>query len=155
MKVYVASSWKNETQKTVVEALRKVGHNVYDFRNPNPGDTGFSWKGLLKDNATLEEYREFLLTNDRCIESFYNDFDAMKWADACVLVLPCGRSAHLEAGWFARSNQRSLYILLSDDGFEPDLMYLMATGICVNIAEVLEFLSAEQAHAEKVEALCE
>lgn len=38
-KIYVASSWRNPYQPEVVAALRKAGHQVYDFRNPedNPG----------------------------------------------------------------------------------------------------------------------
>lgn len=42
MKIYVASSWRNERQPEVVEHLRSFGYEVYDFRNPAPGDTGFS-----------------------------------------------------------------------------------------------------------------
>ena len=45
----------------------------------------------------------------------------MKWADACVLVLPCGRSAHLEAGWFVGAG-KPLHILQLDRE-EPELMY--------------------------------
>ena len=41
MKVYVASSWNNEVYPEVVKALRRAGHDVYDFRHqgisdPNP-----------------------------------------------------------------------------------------------------------------------
>ncbi len=32
MKVYIASSWRNEYQPTVVARLREAGHDVYDFR---------------------------------------------------------------------------------------------------------------------------
>jgi hypothetical protein len=39
-------------------------------------------------------------------------FGLLKWADACVLVMPCGRSAHLEAGYFVGA-QKPLFILLS------------------------------------------
>lgn len=31
MKIYVASSWRNPSQQTVVQALRGAGHDVYDF----------------------------------------------------------------------------------------------------------------------------
>lgn len=31
MKVYVASSWRNEHQQSVVKALRNAGHDVYDY----------------------------------------------------------------------------------------------------------------------------
>ena len=35
-KIYVASSWRNREQPSVVKALREAGHEVYDFRNPAP-----------------------------------------------------------------------------------------------------------------------
>jgi hypothetical protein len=64
-----------------------------------------------------------------------NDFRGMEWADTCVLVLPCGRSAHLEGGWFAGRGKR--LIILTRDGEEPELMALIANSICVSIREVL------------------
>ena len=36
-RIYVASSWRNKYQPEVVAALRKAGHEVYDFRNPKDG----------------------------------------------------------------------------------------------------------------------
>ena len=43
MRIYVASSWRNTHQQAIVAALREAGHDVYDFRNPRPGDKGFAW----------------------------------------------------------------------------------------------------------------
>ena len=40
-KIYVASSWRNKYQPEVVAALRKAGHEVYDFRNPKDNPGGF------------------------------------------------------------------------------------------------------------------
>ena len=34
MRIYVASSWRNLYQPTVVTALRQEGYEVYDFRYP-------------------------------------------------------------------------------------------------------------------------
>lgn len=48
-KIYVASSWRNEFQWQVVHELRRVGHEVYDFRNPKPGDDGFHWSEIDPD----------------------------------------------------------------------------------------------------------
>ena len=33
-KIYVASSWRNVFQQDVVNILRDLGHEVYDFKNP-------------------------------------------------------------------------------------------------------------------------
>jgi hypothetical protein len=60
-----------------------------------------------------------------------------------VLQLPCGRSAHLEAGWFA-GRGKPVIILLHDGGddwldpglVQPELMYKMATAIVAQPVDV-------------------
>jgi hypothetical protein len=63
----------------------------------------------------------------------------MKWADTFVLMLPSGRSAHLEAGWAIGAGKPTA-ILLHEDKFEPELMYLMADHIAVTLEEVCDWL---------------
>ena len=72
-------------------------------------------------------------------QGFDSDFDGMKWADVGVLLLPCGRSAHLELGLMAGAGKRT--IILTKDGQEPELMALLADKICVSMSEVLLTLS--------------
>jgi len=136
MKIYVASSWRCELQPGVVTALRGAGHEVYDFRNPRPGDSGFHWSEIdseWKDWSPVA-YR-LALSHSVAEAGFKSDYDAMKWADACVLVLPCGRSAHLEAGWFI-GYSRPVHILILEK-CEPELIYKMATSICLSIDELI------------------
>lgn len=133
MKIYVASSWKNEQQPSVVEFLRAQGHEVYDFRHPEPDDDGFSWKqvGLVRDErgkSTLGELKA-AHAHPTAAHGFKLDFDAMKWADACVVVLPCGNSAHLEAGWM-RGQGKPVYVYADEAAFiEPELMYMFLDGM--------------------------
>jgi len=126
MKLYVASSWRNPKQPKIVEKLRKCGHEVYDFRNPEEGNSGFSWKSIDEgwQNWTPAKYIDIVLNNDLAIKGFSLDFDAMQWADACVMVLPCGRSASIEAGWFVGAG-KPLFILLDEES-EPELMFAMS-----------------------------
>jgi hypothetical protein len=133
-RIYVASSWRNLMQPGIVVALRRAGHEVYDFRNPKEGDKGFGWREIDPSwkGWSPEKFRDNL-SHPVAERGFKADFDAMKWADTCVLVMPCGRSAHLEAGYFVGSG-RPLYIFLSDG--EPELMYRMATKLCVNLNEL-------------------
>ena len=135
MRIYVASSWRNERQPDVVAALRSAGHEVYDFRNPRPGDVGFKWSEIdpAWQQWTPGKFRAALL-HPVAEAGFRSDFDAMKWADAGVLVMPCGRSAHLESGYFVGAC-KPLFILLSDG--EPELMYAMASAICIGIEELV------------------
>ena len=108
-KIYVASSWRNGYYPEVVEKLREAGHEVYDFRNPPSGDPGFKWSGVSEDYMewTPEQYRD-MLGHPKAERQFHNDIEAMEGCDTCVLVLPCGRSAHTEAGWFAGKGRMTI-----------------------------------------------
>jgi hypothetical protein len=141
MKIYVASSWRNARQPTVVDALRGAGHEVYDFRNPRDGDAGFHWREIHPDwkGWSPGQFRE-ALGHPIARAGFASDFGAMAWADAGVLVMPCGRSAHLEAGYFVGAG-KPLYILLSDG--EPELMYAMATATCLDLDELVGRVAAQ------------
>lgn len=139
-RIYLASSWRNIAQQDCVRFLREAGHQVYDFKNP-PNSTGFKWSdiGLDAKNCTAEEYRNALYTHPRAAQGFNADFAAMRWADTCVLLLPCGRSAHLELGWMAGAGKRTF--ILTRNGEEPELMALLADHICINVHELLEQLA--------------
>lgn len=145
MRIYVASSWRNTLQPSVVAALREAGHDVYDFRNPVPGDHGFSWKQCLHADVEYTPildprlFRDEVLAHPVAQAAFAKDMGALRNADATVLVLPCGRSAHLELGWAAGAGQRTV-VLLDDPLSEPELMYLACTKLCVSVGEVLEAL---------------
>jgi hypothetical protein len=135
-RIYVASSWRNLAQPGVVAALRRAGHEVYDFRNPGFEDKGFHWTEIdprWKDWSP-SQFRDNL-SHPIAERGFQSDFDAMTWADTGVLVMPCGRSAHLEAGYFVGAG-KPLYILLADG--EPELMYRMATKLCVDLDELFD-----------------
>lgn len=146
MKLYVASSWRNPYQQDVVELLRMSGHEVYDFRHP-PGATGFGWREIHPDweRWTPEQWRE-ALRHPRAVEGFRSDRDGMAWADACVLVLPSGRSAHLEAGYMAGQGKPVVMLVPRNhpDRIEPDLMVeLFGNGyFAVDEHELLDAVGA-------------
>jgi len=136
MKIYVASSWRNEKQPEVVTELREAGYEVYDFRNPAPGNNGFHWSEIDPDwkQWTPERYRE-CLQHPYAEYGFASDMNALRAADVVVAVQPFGRSASLELGWASGTGKTT--ILLLEDG-EPELMVKMCDAICVNMDEVLE-----------------
>ena len=141
MKIYVASSWRNEAQPKVVATLREMGHDVYDFKNPLSRGGGFTWSKVDENwqNWSVNSYLK-ALRHPAAEAGFTNDYEAMKWADAFVLVMPSGRSAHLEAGW-AIGQGKPTCILLADDQ-EPELMYKLATSIAVDMNQLEEWVSS-------------
>ena len=141
MRIYVASSWRNDIQPGVVRELRDAGHEVYDFKNPEWNEKGFHWSEIDGgwQNWTFEEYLA-ALDSDLAESGFKSDMDALEWCDACVLVLPCGRSAHLELGWAV--GQEKLTIVLHDANapIEPELMAKMCDAQYDNMFDVLSCL---------------
>ncbi len=134
-KIYVASSWRNADQPMLVTALRQQGHKVYDFRNPD-GGTGFQWAAIdpaWKTWSTTTYIQA--LKHPIAASGFSEDWKAMHWADTCVLLLPCGRSAHLEAGWFVGQG-RDVFILIPVPQ-EPELMYKMGAGVYCCLDDLL------------------
>lgn len=63
---------------------------------------------------------------------------AMLWADTCVLVLPCGRSAHTEAGWFAGRGLKTIVYMPGKQ--EPELMYKLFDRVVGNLDELVDAL---------------
>lgn len=140
-KLYLASSWRNVRQPDAVAALRASGFDVYDFRNPAEGNHGFGWRQCTNEDppwtgALLRE----VLTHPVAVEGHALDHRAMVDADACVLLLPCGRSAHLEAGLMAGWGKPVLVWIPEGEAVEPELMYSsLGNGrpICVTQDEVI------------------
>jgi hypothetical protein len=131
MKIYVASSWRNEHQKRVVRLLRMLGHQVYDFREPESG-TGFSWEQCGLDPKPLEERRRWsaeltrrVLTHPVARAGYASDIGALRSAEAVVYVLPCGKSASWELGYAMGAGKPGFVFQPEDE--EPELMFSECT----------------------------
>ena len=142
-KIYVASSWRNQLYPEVVARLRKAGHEVYDFRNPPHGGNGFRWTDI-DENApgwTFEQYAKGL-HHPLAERQFDADLEALKWADTCVLVLPCGRSAHMEAGWMAGAGKRVIAYI--PEMIEPELMYKLFDRVVDSLDDLVKCISFDR-----------
>ena len=136
MNIYVASSWKNQFFNDVVVALTQLGHNVYDFRNPK---TSFDWRHIDPDWEKWD-YDQFIKyrAHPLALRGFAHDSVALKACDACVMVLPCGDSSHIELGW-AAGNGKSTFILWAP-GTRADLMYSLADHVCPDLGSLIELI---------------
>ena len=107
-RIYVASSWRNKYFPEVVARLPPA------------------W--------TYAQYAEGL-HHPLAERQFQADIDALTWADICVLVLPCGRSAHTEAGWMAGAGKRVIAYI--PEMVEPELMYKLFDGVAGSLEELV------------------
>lgn len=150
-RIYLASSWRNAAQPALVATLRAAGHEVYDFRNPAEGQNGFAWSAIDREWLTWEpeQFAKLLRTHPVAQEGFGHDKRALDWCDTCVLLLPSGRSAHLEAG-YAAGQGKQVVTLLAAEGFEPELMYLLGDAVVTSEDEMLLILAQPLAPRETV-----
>lgn len=141
--VYVASSWHNPQYPSVIRALRLAGISYYDFRNP-PGKTAFHWSQIMpsfdQDNqeCPVDEYLTALV-NPISKAGFQEDFHAMQKCTKCVLILPCGRSSHMELGWCVGQGKATA-ILLDGPIVTPELTYKLVDYIAPTLFDLLTWL---------------
>lgn len=141
MKIYVASSWRNNRQQLMVEALRAAGHDVYDFRYPAPRESGFHWGDIDPKwrEWTEKQYVE-ALNSPRAEKGFKLNINALQSADAVVMVQPCGQS--IELGWASGAGKITVVLLAEKQ--QPELMFKLASHICLTIDEVVAILGLHE-----------
>lgn len=149
-RLYVASSWRNKRYPAVIERLRAEDIAHYDFRNPVSGNYGFSGSDVSQmlgfgpdgwRQATPTQIGA-LLDHPYAVDGFFLDKRALDDASAVLMVMPCGRSAHLELGWCVGRDLPSV-ILLDEDSesrTEAELMWKIADLVTPSLDEAVEFL---------------
>lgn len=141
MKIYLASSWKNAN--LVMEwanILRKYNHAVDAFCDEETGRYVFYF-GEIGDVHELDALN--FLEDSRSQRAFKEDKKWLDWADCCLLILPAGKSAHLEAG-YAKGQGKTLIIWQEDfPKGEFDVMYGFADLITDSVLAVIEFLDKQ------------
>lgn len=142
MKIYLASSWKNEYYSHVLEILRDEGHDVYDFRTAN--GSGFSWTSIdenWKDWVSSRSNYIAALNHPLAVEGFNFDFKAINECDVCVMLMPCGVSASLEAGYAKGCGKKLIVYIPELQEKNIDLMVKIADMVTPYLEDVLYFLN--------------
>lgn len=155
-RIYISSSWKNEAQPSLVDLLRQHGHQVYDFRHPSGRDDKNVWEEVTASlHMSASYHQEILLPEDfdrllreeKVHDRFNEHFNAMNDADTCILLLPCGRSSHVEAGYMAGNGKR-VFVYDTSTHITPELMYFTFNGYFHIEEDLLEAL------AEPIPGVC-
>lgn len=142
MKIYMASSWKNADEvQEIANYLRQKGHEVDDFTDDSRGRYVFFFKDL-PDYENLNAIT--LLEHEPAKRAFVEDRSFIEWADVILLLLPCGRSAHLEAGYAKGLGKKLIIYQPSFQKGEFDVMYGFADLITDDFNSVMDFLKKEQ-----------
>lgn len=138
MKIYLASSWKNKSMvRLLAYFLKRAGHEVDDFTDSSKGRYVFHYSEIgPRDKLDAITF----LKDTRSQRAFQEDKKWLDWAECCILLLPAGRSAHLEAGYM-KGQGKKLFILGDFPRGEFDVMYGFADGLYRRLDELIDKLA--------------
>lgn len=124
MNIYLASSRRNTHFDSMLRTLRGFGFEVYNFKDAN---AAFAWEscGVGSSMQWDPSTRRQALRSEEACDAFANDRNAIEDCDALVMVMPCGRSAHLELG-YAAGIGRPVFVYDPAGNEEPELMIKFA-----------------------------
>ncbi len=131
-KIYIATSWKLAVEaRAISHRLRGRGHEVFCFCDPDrrPAGTESYVFDIHEYRKTLEknwDWKSFLQLQEPR-KAFAVDKSGLDWADTTILIIPSGRSAHIEAG-YNRGQGKDLFIIGELEKGEQEVMYGFATA---------------------------
>lgn len=128
LKIYVAGSFKNADRIRVIgEALRLSGYDVYVFCDED--EPTYRLGQELRQQVDVATLTPLSIYENKILKTIGAlNYTNLLRCDALVLVLPSGRSAHLEAGWMC-GQHRPVYVIGPMVPGEFDAMYMMVNGI--------------------------
>lgn len=110
--------------------LKCEEHRLGPTLNPpcetHKGPGGFAWHEVDPEwQSWPQDIQRYLhgLDHPRAAEGFARDMDALIAAEVCILVNPCGQSAHMEMGYAVGAGKQT--IAWCPEIREPDLMIKM------------------------------
>ena len=138
MKLYIIGSLRNPTIPAVALALTAAGHEVFtDWFAPGPQADDF-WQAY--ETSQGRGYFE-AMNRPHAWHVFEYDKKWLDWADGVVLVLPAGKSAHIELGYTV-GRGKPAYVLFPEEPERFDIMYRFASGIYASVEELVKGLEA-------------
>lgn len=140
MIIYLIGSLRNPEVPKIGATLRAHGHDVFDdwyAAGPTADDT---WRDYEQSRG-----RGFVdaLAAYSAQHTYAFDYTHVNRADAGVLILPAGKSGHLELGYMLGRGKRG-YILLNQEPERFDVMYNFATNVVSTLDELIQCLNSGQ-----------
>lgn len=137
--IYIIGALKNESIPSFANVLVENGFDPFaDWFTPGPEADQFLLKYARERGWSYEQ----ALNSYAATHIFNFDKGHLDRCTAAVLLMPAGKSAHLELGYVIGSGKRG-YILFEEEPERFDLMYKFATRIFFNeddlIAELKSF----------------
>jgi len=129
--IYLIGSLRNPAIPEIGQKLRKLGFDVFDDWYAAGPEADDKWRDYEK--ARGHSYAEGL-QGYAAKHVFEFDLHHLQRCGIAVLIMPAGRSGHLELGYMLGQGKPG-YVLM-DDPERWDVMYQFATGVYFNLSEL-------------------
>ena len=132
--VYIIGSLRNPQVPVVATALRANGIDAFDDWYTAGPEADDIWK-----TYELERGRGYIeaLEGYHAQHVFHYDKTHLDRCDGAVLVLPAGKSCHLEFGYMIGQGKHGFVLLPENETERWDIMYAFATKVVTSIDELV------------------
>ncbi len=139
--IYVGGSLRNPKIAEFAHKIEtELGIEAFaDWAQPGP-DTDDFWRNYAK--ARGWSYRQALKSHGAS-QIFDFDYEHLNRCDAMVLLLPAGKSAHMELG-FTRGSDKPGFVVFEEEPERWDVMYKFATEIFFSQEEFIDYLKEKK-----------
>jgi hypothetical protein len=132
--VYLIGSLRNPEVPSVANKIRELGYDVFDDWYAAGPEADDYWQAYERQRGrSYAEALEGFAAN----HVFDYDHSHLKRCDLAVLLLPAGKSGHLEFGYF-RGLSKPGIICIPEEPERYDVMYRFASSVVVGEEALLE-----------------
>jgi hypothetical protein len=135
-RVYLIGSLKNRVVIDIANALEALGYDVFDNWMAAGPEADDYWQRYEQERN--RSYAD-ALRGIAAEHVFSFDKRYLDAADIGILVLPAGKSGHLELGYIIGRGKRGI-VLFDGEPERWDVMYLLAQDIFFSVDEMLDNL---------------
>lgn len=134
--IYLIGALKNDNVPILANDLRKIGFDVFDdWFTPGPEADSYWQKYSIGRGQSYSE----AIKGYAAQHIFEFDKHHLDRCDAAVMLMPAGKSGHIELG-YTLGRGKPGYILFDKEPERYDVMYAFATGVFFKKNDLLEEL---------------
>lgn len=135
-RIYLIGSLRNPCIPFIAKQLREAGHEVFDDWFSGGREADDEWQRYEKVRG--RSYTA-ALAGEHARNVFEFDLEHLHWCNTGVLVMPAGKSGHLELGYLIGQGKRG-YVLFQEEPDRYDVMHRFATGVAFSVEELVRQL---------------
>lgn len=148
--IYIIGALKNREIMNLANEIRVLGFDVFDdWLTPGPEADSFL---LQYEKNRNHSYKE-ALRGYAAQHIFYFDKKHIDRCDMAIMVMPCGKSGHLELGYVLGCGKKG-FILFESEPERMDLMYNFASDVFFNKQDLFAALRLENKQADHSGICC-